>query len=116
VTSPDYPNVDELDGKVDLSSIIASIYAVGCFFGAIVAFSVGERLGRKSTPNWQKTLSHGAIYTPVKMLFAEQSLKARIFKIPFYTSEISHSTRAVAAHHKCRYVYSLSKPRYHHAR
>jgi membrane protein DedA with SNARE-associated domain len=28
---------------------VAAIYDVGCFIGAIVAFTIGERLGRKKT-------------------------------------------------------------------
>ena len=30
-------------------STVAAIYDVGCFIGAIIAFTVGERLGRKKT-------------------------------------------------------------------
>ncbi|KAK6071374.1 hypothetical protein SCUP234_09688 [Seiridium cupressi] len=51
VISSDYLNVHDLNGseKTNLLSIVTSIYAVGCFFGAIMAFSIGERLGRKKT-------------------------------------------------------------------
>ncbi|KAM0815446.1 putative Major facilitator superfamily (MFS) profile domain-containing protein [Seiridium cardinale] len=51
VISSDYLDVHDLNGseKTNLLSIVTSIYAVGCFFGAIVAFSIGERLGRKKT-------------------------------------------------------------------
>ena len=47
----DYLDVLDLNGptKTNLLSIITSIYDVGCFFGAIVAFTIGERLGRKKT-------------------------------------------------------------------
>lgn len=38
-----------LNGKTNLLSIITAIYDVGCFFGALVAFTIGERLGRKKT-------------------------------------------------------------------
>lgn len=30
-------------------SIVTSIYTLGCFFGAIAAFGIGENLGRKKT-------------------------------------------------------------------
>lgn len=35
------------DSKTNLLSTVSAIYTVGCFFGAIIAFSVGERQGRK---------------------------------------------------------------------
>lgn len=35
--------------KTDMLATVSAIYAVGCFFGALVAFTVGERLGRKKT-------------------------------------------------------------------
>ncbi|KAK3673668.1 hypothetical protein LTR78_006573 [Recurvomyces mirabilis] len=49
--SEDYLDVLDLNGpsKTNLLSIITSIYNIGCFFGAILAFTVGERLGRKKT-------------------------------------------------------------------
>lgn len=34
-------------GKTKVLSTVTAIYDVGCFFGAIIAFSIGERLGRK---------------------------------------------------------------------
>lgn len=33
--------------KTKALSTVVAIYDVGCFFGAIVAFTVGERLGRR---------------------------------------------------------------------
>ena len=33
--------------KTKTLSTVTAIYDIGCFFGAIVAFTVGERLGRK---------------------------------------------------------------------
>lgn len=35
------------DGSTEIISTMSAIYAVGCFFGAVIAFTVGERLGRK---------------------------------------------------------------------
>ncbi|KAI4599134.1 hypothetical protein KJ359_002092 [Pestalotiopsis sp. 9143b] len=51
VISKDYLDVHDLhgSGKTNLLSIVTSIYAVGCFLGAVVAFTIGERLGRKKT-------------------------------------------------------------------
>lgn len=33
--------------KTKVLSTVTAIYDVGCFFGAIVAFTIGERVGRK---------------------------------------------------------------------
>jgi len=51
VITKDYLDVLGLNGpsKTNLLSIITAIYDIGCFFGAIIAFTVGERLGRKKT-------------------------------------------------------------------
>ena len=39
-------------GKTQVLSTVTAIYDVGCFFGAILAFSFGERLGRKTSIIW----------------------------------------------------------------
>lgn len=51
VISLDYLKTLDLEGpsNTNVLSIVNSIYILGCFFGAIVAFTVGERLGRKKT-------------------------------------------------------------------
>lgn len=51
VISDDYLKVHNLEGddKTDLSAIVTSIYAIGCTVGAIVAFSIGEGMGRKKS-------------------------------------------------------------------
>lgn len=51
VITQDYLDVHNLNGpgKTDTLSIITAIYDIGCFLGAIVAFSIGEKLGRKKT-------------------------------------------------------------------
>lgn len=36
-------------GKAKVLSTVTAIYDVGCFLGAIVAFTIGERLGRKKS-------------------------------------------------------------------
>lgn len=49
VITKDFLETHDLVGPTktkDLSTVTA-IYDVGCFFGAIFAFTVGERLGRK---------------------------------------------------------------------
>lgn len=47
----DYLDVHNLDGpgKTNIRSIVTSIYTIGCFFGALLAFSIGENLGRRKT-------------------------------------------------------------------
>ncbi|KAJ5599592.1 Major facilitator superfamily domain general substrate transporter [Penicillium hetheringtonii] len=51
VVTPDFLKVHDLEGpsKTKVLSTVAAIYDVGCFFGAILAFTVGERLGRKKS-------------------------------------------------------------------
>lgn len=49
VVTPDFLEVHDLVGpsKTKVLSTVSAIYDVGCFFGAIIAFTIGERLGRK---------------------------------------------------------------------
>ncbi|KAL0258638.1 hypothetical protein SLS55_006135 [Diplodia seriata] len=47
VVTPDFLDTLELNGKTTLISTVTAIYDIGCFFGAICAFMIGERLGRK---------------------------------------------------------------------
>ncbi|KAH8165392.1 hypothetical protein CIB48_g2886 [Xylaria polymorpha] len=51
VITQDYLDVHNLDGpgKTNIRSIVTSIYTIGCFFGALLAFSIGENLGRRKT-------------------------------------------------------------------
>ncbi|KAJ8133204.1 hypothetical protein O1611_g419 [Lasiodiplodia mahajangana] len=51
VITQDYLDVHDLDGpeKTNTRSIVTSIYTIGCFLGALLAFSIGEKLGRKRT-------------------------------------------------------------------
>lgn len=49
IVTDDFLVLHDLKGpeKTTLLSTITAIYDIGCFFGAIIAFTVGERLGRK---------------------------------------------------------------------
>ncbi|KAB8256315.1 general substrate transporter [Aspergillus pseudonomiae] len=51
VVTEDFLVVHDLVGrsKTTTLSTVTAIYDVGCFFGALVAFSIGERLGRKKS-------------------------------------------------------------------
>ena len=51
IVTPDFLQTLKLEGPENTSLIgtVTAIYDVGCFFGAIAAFSLGERLGRKKT-------------------------------------------------------------------
>ncbi|KAG8525913.1 uncharacterized protein KY384_000675 [Bacidia gigantensis] len=51
VVTDDYLVVHNLKGPEhsDILGTITAIYDVGCFFGAIAAFSLGERLGRRNS-------------------------------------------------------------------
>ena len=45
----DFLEIHDLVGptKTTMLSTVTAIYDIGCFFGALVAFTIGERLGRK---------------------------------------------------------------------
>ncbi|KAG8360554.1 hypothetical protein FVEN_g12685 [Fusarium venenatum] len=49
VVTQDSPQLHNLVGpaKTNLLATVTSIYDIGCFFGAVIAFIIGERLGRK---------------------------------------------------------------------
>lgn len=51
IVTDDFLILHDLVGpeKTTLLSTITAIYDIGCFFGAIIAFTIGERLGRKKT-------------------------------------------------------------------
>ncbi|KAL4921117.1 major facilitator superfamily domain-containing protein [Aspergillus aurantiobrunneus] len=51
VVTPDFLQAHDLVGptKTKILSTVTAIYDVGCFFGAMLAFTAGERLGRKKT-------------------------------------------------------------------
>lgn len=51
VISQDFLEVHDLVGptKTNTLSTVTAIYDIGCFIGAIVAFTIGERLGRKKS-------------------------------------------------------------------
>ncbi|CAG7924046.1 unnamed protein product [Penicillium olsonii] len=51
VVTPNFLEVHDLVGptKTTVLSTVAAIYDIGCFFGAILAFTVGQRLGRKKS-------------------------------------------------------------------
>lgn len=49
MVSQDFLELHDLVGpsKNKIVGTVSAIFDVGCFFGAILAFTVGERLGRK---------------------------------------------------------------------
>ncbi|KAI0427744.1 hexose carrier protein [Xylaria sp. FL1042] len=51
VITQNYLDVHNLNGpeKTNTLSIVTSIYTIGCFLGAVLAFSIGEKLGRRKT-------------------------------------------------------------------
>lgn len=51
VVTDDFLEVHDLVGpsKTQTLSTVTAIYDVGCFLGAIVAFTIGERFGRKKS-------------------------------------------------------------------
>lgn len=49
IVTQDFLDTLDLNGKTSLTSTVTALYDIGCFLGAIAAFSIGERLGRKRT-------------------------------------------------------------------
>jgi hypothetical protein len=49
VVTDDYLDVMNLRNNSSLLGTVTAIYDVGCFFGAVFAFVIGDRLGRKKT-------------------------------------------------------------------
>ncbi|UNI23831.1 hypothetical protein JDV02_009625 [Purpureocillium takamizusanense] len=69
IVTDDFLVLHDLVGpeKTSLLSTITAIYDIGCFFGAIVAFTAGERLGRK------KSIIAGTMIMTVGMLLMTTS-------------------------------------------
>jgi MFS family permease len=64
VISQDYLDTLRLHGpgKTNVLAIIMSIYDIGCLFGALIAFTLGERMGRKwSIMLGTSTMAVGAV-------------------------------------------------------
>ncbi|KAK7541511.1 general substrate transporter [Phyllosticta citricarpa] len=49
VITQDFLDTLNLDGKTTMISTVTAIYDIGCFLGAILAFIIGDRLGRKKS-------------------------------------------------------------------
>ena len=49
IITEDFLNTLGIAGNASMQSTVTAIYDVGCFFGAILAFVVGDPLGRKNT-------------------------------------------------------------------
>jgi sugar porter (SP) family MFS transporter len=49
IVSNDFLDKLHLRGKTTMISTISAIYDIGCFIGSLVAFTIGERIGRKKS-------------------------------------------------------------------
>ncbi len=49
IVTPDFLETLGLNGKTSLQGTVTAIYDIGCFFGAIAAYFIGDWLGRKKT-------------------------------------------------------------------
>lgn len=47
IVTPDFLNTLKLNNDTNMVGTVTSLYDIGCFFGAISGFTLGERLGRK---------------------------------------------------------------------
>lgn len=58
VITKDFLQIHNLEGptKTKILSTVTAIYDVGCFLGAILAFTLGERFGRKNSILWGTTI------------------------------------------------------------
>ncbi|KAF9892155.1 hypothetical protein FE257_002561 [Aspergillus nanangensis] len=58
VVTDDFLEVHDLVGptKTTTLSTVTAIYDIGCFFGAMMAFTIGDRLGRKAAILWGTTI------------------------------------------------------------
>ena len=62
IVTQDFLDTLNLDGPehTSLLGTVTALYDVGCFFGAVAAFSIGEHLGRKKSILLGTTVSHTA--------------------------------------------------------
>ncbi|KAJ5769410.1 hypothetical protein N7520_003969 [Penicillium odoratum] len=58
VITKDFLQIHNLEGptKTKTLSTVTAIYDIGCFIGALLAFTLGERLGRKKSILWGTTI------------------------------------------------------------
>ena len=49
IVTQDFLDTLDLNGKTTLISTVTALYDIGCFFGAILAIVIGDRLGRKKS-------------------------------------------------------------------
>ncbi|KAI9710446.1 MAG: hypothetical protein M1812_007414 [Candelaria pacifica] len=49
IVTPDFLDTLGLNGKTSLIGTVTALYDIGCFFGAIIAVAVGEKLGRRNS-------------------------------------------------------------------
>ncbi|KAL7765012.1 hypothetical protein ACKLNR_002928 [Fusarium oxysporum f. sp. zingiberi] len=64
--------------KTTLLSTITAIYNIGCFFGAILAFTLGERLGRKKSIIIGTTIMSSGAVLMTSLFSLEQMFVGRI--------------------------------------
>ncbi len=48
IVTSDFLDTHSLNGKTGLIGTVTALYDIGCFFGAILAVAIGEKLGRKN--------------------------------------------------------------------
>lgn len=72
-------------GRTKVLSTVTAIYDIGCFLGALLAFSVGERLGRKNSILLGTTImSVGAILQTSSFSLAQMFVGRTILGLVFF--------------------------------
>ncbi|KAF2090859.1 general substrate transporter [Saccharata proteae CBS 121410] len=78
VVTQDFLDTLGLNGKTTLTSTVTAIYDVGCFFGAIAAFMIGEPLGRKNSILLGTTIMSVGAILQISAFSVAQMIVARI--------------------------------------
>jgi MFS family permease len=80
VVTDDFLELHDLVGpeRTEILSTVAAIYDIGCFLGAVFAFSYGERLGRKKAIIWGTSIMSVGVIIKASSYHLAQMIVGRI--------------------------------------
>jgi MFS family permease len=80
VVTEDFLELHDLVGpsRTEVLSTVAAIYDIGCFLGAIIAFTYGERMGRKKAIIWGTTIMSVGVIIKASSYHLAQMIIGRI--------------------------------------